>query len=55
MTVEELAARDYKNAKINYLRAQQRKGATPDELAHLEELVRLRKRILNAVRQSCVD
>lgn len=45
MTVNELAWRDVKHAENNYLRALKRKGATDEEIAHLEELVKLRERI----------
>lgn len=43
MTLKELAARDYKKAQISYLRAQQRPNTPEDELAHLRELVELRR------------
>ena len=46
MTIQELAARDLKRAKINYLKAKERSGTPADELAHLKELMKLRERIL---------
>lgn len=42
MTLQELAARDYKKAQINYLRAKERPNTPPEELAHMAELVDLR-------------
>lgn len=46
MTVQELAARDYKKAKINYLRAKEKQNIPPEELEHHRELMLLRKQIL---------
>lgn len=43
MTLKELAARDYKKAQISYLRSLQRPNTPEDELAHMEELVELRR------------
>ena len=49
MTVNELVQRDVKHARIAYLRALQRKGSTDEEIAHLEELVKLREQIAKVV------
>lgn len=49
MTMLELAARDFKRAKIAYLKARERKNIAPDELAHLADLLNLRFAILEAV------
>lgn len=49
MTMLELAARDFKRAKIAYLKARERKNIASDELAHLAELLNLRFAILEAV------
>ena len=46
MTVQELAERDYKKAKINYLRAKEKQNIPPEELEHHRELMLLRKEIL---------
>lgn len=55
MTILELATRDYKKASINYLRAAQRTGTPPDELAHMEELRELRYRIMLTVQAATGD
>ncbi len=54
MTALELAERDYKKSKINYLRSKERKNIDPEELKHLEELMLLRKQILQAVKHDHV-
>jgi hypothetical protein len=51
MTILDLAERDYKRAKINYLRGKERKGIDPEELKHLEELMTLRGKILRVVEE----
>lgn len=43
MTLKELAARDYKKSQINYLRSKERPNTPPEELAHMAELVELRR------------
>lgn len=52
MTILELAERDYRKAKINYLRAKQRPNTPPDELEHLEELRKLRYQMMEVVRDA---
>ena len=51
MTILELAERDYKKSKINYLRGKERKNIDPNELKHLKELMDLREQILKAVKE----
>ena len=51
MTLLELVERDYKKAKINYLRCVARKGAPEVDVKHLEELMKLRRQILQIVKE----
>ena len=51
MTILQLAERDYKRAKINYLRGVARRGTTIEEITNLEELKVLRFKILQIVKE----
>ena len=53
MTLEELVKRDLKHAKINYIRALERSGATLAEIAQHEELLKLRVAIAKAAAGFC--
>lgn len=55
MTMLELVTRDYKRAKIAYLKAKERKNVAADEVEHLAELLKLRFAILEAVEDHVAD
>lgn len=51
MTVQELAERDLKKAEINLFHAKKRPNISPGEVAHHEELFKLRKDILEMIKE----
>lgn len=55
MTVKELAQRDYKKAKLNYLRAKNKLNVSKEEVNNLENIVQLRSKILKIVQSEEVD
>lgn len=51
MNKEELAKRDYRKAKMNYLRSKNKTNVTQSELKNSEILLKLRKEILDIVQR----
>lgn len=49
MTALDLVRQDYQKAKANFMRATQKPNVPAEELEHLDELLRLRLRIMRVM------